>query len=201
MADEKSQPKRVKRTNTQRTGEFRAAVKPHETTNTADTKPTKPTATTQTSSKPTQAQQTAPAATTSTQAAKPTTATLDLTALINTWAGKLSGQLAQTYFGSGLSRKEALARKQFGIPNSEKVFLVLDATIFGTCKAGLALCTKGIYLRDTSGTARGIAWAKLPACSIAADAQTLVIDKNKIITLDGAALASLLNSIKKKIAG
>ncbi len=200
MADEKSQPKRIKRTNTERSGEFRAAVKPQQRESSAATKPTKPTASTQATTS--QASPKPTTTTTQAQAAKPSATTLDITSLINAWSKKLAANsLAQTYFGSVLSRKEAAARKQFGVPNSEKVFLVLDATIFGTCKAGLALCTKGIYLRDTAGTARSIAWAKLPACSIAADAQTLAIDKSKIVTLDGAPLASLLNSIKKKIAG
>ncbi|MBQ1839774.1 MAG: hypothetical protein II128_00370, partial [Atopobiaceae bacterium] len=128
--------------------------------------------------------------------------TLDVSAILTAWANSLGGtRLSQTYIGSSLSRKLDQAARNFGIPKGESAFLILDATIFGTCKAGLALCSKGIYLRDTTGVQDAIAWTKLPSTRLAADAQSLTIGKHKIVTVDGVPVGKLLATIQKAIAG
>lgn len=199
MPTDNDQPKRIKRTTSEREGTKRAAVKPHKRESATGT--TNQVATSTSSSATNHATTSAPASTAA-QSASPTQRTFDLNAIISQWAsGLTSGSVHQTYAGSGLTKKEPLARQQFAIPDKDQVFLVLDATIFGTCKAGLALATTGVYLRDTTGKQRAIAWGDLPRCKVAADAQTLVIDSNKIVTLDGAAVGTLLVTIQKQIAG
>ena len=216
MSSETNQPeqhKRIQRQSGSRNVSERAAVKPHKRvsgeSSSASQQPAKPTsaAVKPTSAAPTaQAQptqpQSVPHATTSASTPKPTSGTIDISQLLNAWAASLGNtQLGQTYAGSSLPRKEALARKQFGVPSSDQVILVLDATIFGTCKAGFALASRGIYLRDTAGKQRAIGWGDFARCKVAGDAQSLTIDGSKIVTIDGKPLASLLVSIQKAIAG
>jgi hypothetical protein len=189
MPSDNDQRERRQRTTGNRTGSARAAVKPHKRTSDASAAhapsgnaAAKPQA---------QAQQQAP-----------TQGTLDVSAILTAWVNSLGGaRLNQTYLGSSLSKKLDQAARSFGIPKGESAFLVLDATIFGTCKAGLALCSKGIYLRDTAGAQDAISWTKLPATKLGADAQSLTIGKHKIVTVDGIAVGKLLATIQKAIAG
>ncbi len=207
MPTDKDQPKRIKRTTGDRSGAQRAAVRPHkrETASGSTSQAHASTSTNQTHASSSSATSHATASAPASSAASSTSATqrtFDLNAIIAKWAsGLTSGSVHQTYAGSALSRKESAARQQFAVPAKDQLFLVLDATIFGTCKAGLALASTGVYLRDTAGKQRAIAWGDLPRCKVAADSQTLVIDGSKIVTLDGSVLASLLVAIQKQIAG
>ncbi len=201
MPSDNDQRERRQRTTGSRTGSPRAAIKPHKRTS-------NPSGSAQTSSGAASSATTQPAAKPQAQAqpqpqAQPQTqGTLDVSAILTAWINSLGGtNLSQTYIGSSLSRKLDQAARNFGIPKGESAFLVLDATIFGTCKAGLALCSKGIYLRDTAGAQDAIGWTKLPSTQLAANAQGLTIGKHRIVTVDGIAVGKLLATIQKAIAG
>lgn len=43
------------------------------------------------------------------------------------------------------SPKEKTARNNFDIPQDEKMFLVCDSTVLGSCKKGFAICSTGFY--------------------------------------------------------
>ncbi len=50
------------------------------------------------------------------------------------------------YLEDGLPPKKLLnARQYFNIPGDEPVILLCDATVFGSCKIGFAICEKGLY--------------------------------------------------------
>lgn len=201
MPSDNDQRERRQRTTGARDGSHRAAIKPHKRTSGSGSTAqpaTKPQAQAQPKPQAQAQAQPKPQA----QAQQQPQATLDVSAILTAWVNSLGGtRLSQTYVGSSLSRKLDQAARNFGIPQGESAFLVLDATIFGTCKAGLALCSKGIYLRDTAGAQDAIGWTKLPATKLAADAQSLTIGKHKIVTMDGVAVGKLLATIQKAIAG
>ena len=46
-------------------------------------------------------------------------------------------------------RNEQVFRNALGIPNDDEIFLAHDDTLFKSCKNGFAMCTSGIYCRDT----------------------------------------------------
>jgi hypothetical protein len=50
------------------------------------------------------------------------------------------------------SKKYLNARRNFGIPDEEEIFFIYDATVFGSCQKGFAICNSGIYY---SGRVRG----------------------------------------------
>ena len=51
------------------------------------------------------------------------------------------------------------ARKYFGVPAEDRIYMVFDATIFGSCKEGLALCSSGIYFETSSfGGPSSLSW-------------------------------------------
>jgi hypothetical protein len=43
------------------------------------------------------------------------------------------------------SKKYYNARNNFGIPNEDDIFFIYDATVFGSCQKGFAICDSGIY--------------------------------------------------------
>lgn len=49
------------------------------------------------------------------------------------------------------NRRYRNAIKKFGIPAEEEIFLILDATVFGTCGAGFAVCAGGVYYVANAG--------------------------------------------------
>lgn len=61
--------------------------------------------------------------------------------------------------------KLSKVRKNFGIPINESIFVILDATVFGTGKAGFAIGADGIYycLSNTKGK---ISWDKFRTVKI-----------------------------------
>ena len=209
MPSDNDQHERRQRTTGERTGARRAAIKPHKrTSNPSGSQTSSGTSATSAQPKP-QAQpqpkpqaQAQPKPQAQAQPQPQAQGTLDVSAILTAWVNSLGRtSLSQTYLGSSLSRKLDQAARNFGIPKGESAFLILDATIFGTCKAGLALCSKGIYLRDTTGVQDAIAWTKLPSARLAADAQSLTIGKHKIVTVDGVPVGKLLATIQKAIAG
>ena len=205
MPSDSNQHERRQRTAGTHSGAARAAIKPHKRESGSTTASTQTTSAASTTKPQTQTQASTtpkPQAQAQAQAQAQTQQTLDVSAILTAWVNSLGANgLSQTYYGSAISKKEEQARKYFGFPASDKPFLILDATIFGTCKAGLALCSRGIYLRDTAGAQRAISWSDLTRCKLAADAQCLVIDSNKIVTLDGVAVGNLLATIKKNLVG
>lgn len=62
---------------------------------------------------------------------------------------------SEVEFGTPLTsgKKHDAARKYFGsLPEDEEIYLVYDATIFGSCKKGFALCQGGFYYETTIGS-------------------------------------------------
>ena len=53
------------------------------------------------------------------------------------------------------SRKEKAARVYFEIPQDEKIYMVYDSTVFGSCKYGFAICLSGIFY-NSDGTGNGV---------------------------------------------
>lgn len=68
------------------------------------------------------------------------------------------------YFESGnpldarSSKKYYKAISNFIIQNNEKIYTIYDATITGSCKEGFALCTTGIYGRDSDKRMMYYSW-------------------------------------------
>jgi len=53
------------------------------------------------------------------------------------------------YFDDAIDAKRmATVRKEFNIPPNETVFLVYDDTLFGSNKAGFAICAGGLYWKN-----------------------------------------------------
>lgn len=46
---------------------------------------------------------------------------------------------------SATSKKYLNARSNFGIPSSDDIYFIYDATVLGGCQKGFAICTSGIY--------------------------------------------------------
>ena len=42
-------------------------------------------------------------------------------------------------------KKLANARRSYPVPEQERIVALLDATVFGSAKDGLAVCTGGVY--------------------------------------------------------
>jgi adenosyl cobinamide kinase/adenosyl cobinamide phosphate guanylyltransferase len=47
-------------------------------------------------------------------------------------------------------KKEENAREYYGIPKHEKIFILIDDTVMGSAKKGIAFCRKGIYLHNVN---------------------------------------------------
>lgn len=72
--------------------------------------------------------------------------------------------------GKRLSR----AREYFHIPDEDNVYMIFDATIFGSCKKGFALCSSGFYYcTDDLGF---LSWDDFFEANILFDTNTYVND-------------------------
>lgn len=78
--------------------------------------------------------------------------------------------------------KIAGSRKYFGVEDDEEVFLVLDTTLFGSCKVGLACCTSGIYMKDEDGDQCFLNWEDFSECELERDGGKLYVDGSPFIT-------------------
>lgn len=58
------------------------------------------------------------------------------------------------YSGSGIyigdipMKKRSNAAKNFPISSSDQIIALIDSTVFGSCKTGLAICADGLYWRN-----------------------------------------------------
>ena len=181
--------RRRRETDADAAAEGRTIVRPHKREGSGATATSSHAATTPTSSHA--------ATTTSTG-----TASFDLAQAIASFAQELpSDAWTDTLWGSAVSKKEKAARSHFGIPAADTVRLILDTTIFGSCKVGLALCDTGIYLRDEGGSRATIKWARFGASKVGFADGALTIDAHQFLTShDGGDLARLLKQIQEQLA-
>ncbi len=64
--------------------------------------------------------------------------------------------------------KYAKAVNRFAIPQDEKIYLIYDETLFGSCKVGFAITSSGLFYRHKK-QAGHCAWAELATLRIFAD--------------------------------
>lgn len=74
------------------------------------------------------------------------------------------------------------AKKYFGVEDDEDIYLVLDTTVFGSCKVGLACCTSGIYMKDEDGDQCFLNWEDFASCELEVDGGRLTICNSPFIT-------------------
>lgn len=55
------------------------------------------------------------------------------------------------YVPSGNAKLQKM-KKNFGVSDEEKIFMILDSSMFGSCKVGLAISMRGIILKDGSNS-------------------------------------------------
>ena len=112
-----------------------------------------------------------------------------------------SGSMSDVLWGLKVSKKEAAARKYFGVPKGDAVWLILDTTLFGSCKVGFALCTSGMYAHDERGEDARLSWQKVAKAVLEDDDGTLVVDGNRFIASgDVDDLIQLFRRIQKELA-
>ena len=160
-----------------RTGKQHAAVRPHKLTANAQPAPTQP-------------------------AQTQTTSTAKVEQIIQSFMKTLpDGSVDDVLWGSKVSQKEEAARKYFGVPKGDAVWLILDTTLFGSCKVGFALCTSGMYAHDERGEDARLSWQKVAKAVLEDDDGTLVVDGNRFIASgDVDDLIQLFRRIQKELA-
>lgn len=104
-------------------------------------------------------------------------------------------------WGPKVSKKEEAARKYFGIPKDDKVWLILDTTLFGSCKVGFALCTSGMHAHDERGKDMHLSWQRFIHATLDNDGNTLVVDGKRFIATGAVDdLLRLMQRIQKDLA-
>ena len=100
----------------------------------------------------------------------------------------------------GQSKIQA-ATKYFEIEDDEDVYLVLDTTMFGSCKVGFACCTYGIYMKDDDGDMAFLNWEDYADCELERDGGTITIGGHPFIsTPDSAkALYPMLRKLQREL--
>lgn len=188
--DEKGRVRKVKNVNAEKRGTLRAAVKPG-----------KVDASTSTPAQTATPQSPKPAATASAPANTPASSqalSTSLEKLIESYMSQLpGGGLSETLWGRYIPTKEEAARTYFQIPASEKVRLILDASIFGTCKAGFALCDQGgLYFRDDRGQCGHMDWKDFKNAQLACNSTLFAIGDHRFLCRNGQYLGQLLLQIQ-----
>ena len=82
---------------------------------------------------------------------------------------------------SVFSKKYGKAQFYFEIPEEDSVFLILDATAFGSCKKGFAICTSGIYCCTGKG-GEYISWLDFKDCPLGTKGGRIVIGNKEFST-------------------
>lgn len=124
----------------------------------------------------------------------------NLTQIVTDFAhGLLGGTWNETYWGASLSKKEQAARKHFHVPDGEAIALILDTTILGSCKVGLALCNTGIYYRDERGERGHISWKELDKFKVDFDGSVLTIGDYRFLSKDGKDLSRLIQKLQEEL--
>jgi DNA uptake protein ComE-like DNA-binding protein len=71
------------------------------------------------------------------------------------------------YVGEAIPQKKLTnARSSFAIPDTERVIALLDTTVFGSSKDGLAVCTGGVYWHDFMTDPKKLTWADFASANI-----------------------------------
>lgn len=90
------------------------------------------------------------------------------------------------------TRKLSNARQYFPVPDTERVIALIDTTIFGSNKLGLAICESGLYWRNdwTVKTNRNfLSWSEFAVSSIASErkpSSTIQLAEGSILNLSGS---------------
>ena len=82
---------------------------------------------------------------------------------------------------SSFSKKYGKAEIYFEIPKEDSVFLILDATAFGSCNKGFAICTSGIYCCRGKGS-EYISWIEFKDISLDTEWGGIVIGDKRFPT-------------------
>lgn len=107
---------------------------------------------------------------------------LDLEEFFDSFSEELDDDSSYEFFvGPSLASSKGRskvkgARKNFDVDDDEEIYLVLDTTIFGNCKVGLACCDSGMYMKDEDGDLGYIAWEDFIDVELDLDGGTLTID-------------------------
>lgn len=113
---------------------------------------------------------------------------LDLEEFFEAFARKIGPKESYEFFvGNGLKTGKGKtkidgSRKYFGVEDDEDVYLVLDTTIFGSCKVGFACCTSGIYMKDEDGDQCFFNWEDFSECELEREGGNLRIGGCPFIT-------------------
>lgn len=103
--------------------------------------------------------------------------------------------LVDTTWGDGVEDSEEDARNHFKIPSDAEVYMILDTTLFGSCKKGLALCDTGLHLRDEDGDRFSADWDEFEDVSFEFEDDELDIDGHKFFTPDAAYVFNVLDQL------
>ncbi|MBQ9058724.1 MAG: hypothetical protein IJ125_06040 [Atopobiaceae bacterium] len=206
--DKDNQQRRVKKVTgdaAHRTGEKRAAVKPHKVSGTSSGSSTTAGAASASSaaaaSASTAASHAASAATQSTSTQSTSTQTVTIKQVIYQYMNSLRGvTLSQSAWGDAIAPVASVLQANYGLAANDEPYFLNDPTGTSTGKAGLLLSTTGIHLSDGKGGRVGIAWKDLKKLQVGYQQGMLVIGQNGIQTSDGQVIAALLQYIQSKLA-
>ena len=126
---------------------------------------------------------------------------LDIVGIIEDVLNDDDVMATSTLWGDDVARKEDAARKFFGIPRDDDVYLILDTTIFGSCKVGLAITTTGLCMKDEDGAARVIDWDEFEDVRFTYDDGTLEIDGSQFFSTDGDYIFDILDQAYQSLYG
>lgn len=91
--------------------------------------------------------------------------------------------------GSIPAEKEANARKHFPIPAEEDIVALLDSTVFGSNKTGIAFAVGGIYWRSQTPTSNGfLSWPQFARTHMSSKGGIVKLGDGTEISLAGASL-------------
>ena len=121
---------------------------------------------------------------------------VDLEAIVANVMEPMRGQLTSSLWGAEVEQKSGAARKFFGIPHDDYIFYILDTTIFGSCKVGLALTTSGICMKDEDGAVRCVSWDELLQLDFSYRDGTLFIDGSQFYSSDGMYVVEVLHRVQ-----
>lgn len=104
------------------------------------------------------------------------------------------------------NRRYRSAYLEFRIPPNEECYLILDATVFGTCKAGFAVCAGGVYFKpnagDTSLGTQFLPWNEFIHTKVTVEGGNLLFDHAGFNAAgDAAMLRRLFTTIQKSLTG
>lgn len=130
---------------------------------------------------------------------------LDLAEFFNDFASTLDADATFEFFvGTDLDSpkgqsKIAGARKYFDVEDYEDVYLVLDTTIMGSCKVGLAAAEEGLYMKDEDGDKCFLNWEDFSTCELSFEGTTLTIQGSPFFTSDAETLYDMFDELQEAL--